>query len=252
MMKKINISEGRGYSIPCAYNINGDEKIVCIIVHGFGSNKDSATARMMVEELPIRGIGAISFDLPAHGESAVDGEYLRIENCMSDLGAVEAIARTLAPNAEIVFFASSFGAYITLIYLAEMGTSNRRAFLRAAAVSMPTVIRQRITPEQKQCLDTAGELILNKHGYGYSRDLKITRGFMDDMERYDVFRLWQEGLARLHMVHGEADQTILLCDAQRFAEMFHVPLTIVSNGDHQLSAAGTPKYVLELASGFFM
>ena len=251
-MKNEFLSEGREYELPIIYNISGSEKTVCLVVHGFGSSKESFMAKMLLEQLPQRGIGAIAFDHPAHGESAVDGAFLRIKNSITDLGAAEAHARTIAPEAEIVYFASSFGAYVTLIYLAGQKRSKRRAFLRSAAVSMPRFIERRLTQEQKESLESAGELILDKEKYGYIRDLKVTSGFFDDLEKHDVFSLWSEGQAKLHMVHGDADVTIPLSDAREFAEKFNVPLTVIPDGDHQLSIPGAPEQVLSLATDFFM
>lgn len=255
-MQKEYISGQRGYSIPCVYNIKGNEKAVCIIVHGFGSSKDSTTATMMLNELPLLGIGAIALDLPAHGDSGVDGGFLRLDNCTADLAAVEARARGLAQEPEIIYFGSSFGAYITLIYLAGRAKSNRsaslrRAFLRCAAVSMPRLFNLETTQEQRARLEATGEIILSKDEYGYARDLKITQGFYDDLQRYDAFAFWREGFAQLRMIHGGSDETVPLADAQAFAGKFHVPLTIVPNGDHSLSTPGAPELVLKLASEFF-
>jgi len=251
-MKKELISEGRDYGVPCIYNINGNEDIVCIVVHGLGSSKNGFMAEKMLDELPLSGIGAIAFDLPAHGESEVEGDFLRIANCLDDLAAVEARAGVLAPKAEIVYFASSFGAYITLIYLAGMKPGKRRAFLRSAAVSMPLFVERRLTPEQRVCLESAGELVIDKEQYGYFRDLKITKGYCDDLNNHDVFALWREGLAELCMIHGESDKTIPLGDALSFAERFHVPITVAPNGDHQLSTPGAPEQVAKLAIEFFL
>ena len=250
-MKSEFISNSRDYGLPCHYSINGREKTVCVVVHGFGSSKESVTAKMMLVELPNLGIGAIAFDLPAHGESPVNGEFLRLSNCVEDLAQAEAYARSLSPEAEIVYFASSFGAYITLTYLATRKCGKPRAFLRAAAVSMPRVIAGRLTPEQRECLKTAGELILDKVEYGYIRDIKLTQGFFDDLERNDVFAVWREGFAELRMIHGESDETIPLCDAQSFAEKFNVPLIVVPDGNHQLSIPGAPEQVLKHAAEFF-
>ena len=245
------ISGNRDYAIPCLHNINGREKTICVIVHGFGSSKGSPTATMLLSELPSTGIGAIAFDLPAHGESGVDGGYLRLQNCLSDLAAVEEQARALAPESEIVYFASSFGAYITLIYFAEKKQKKCRAFLRSAAVNMPQLLIQRLTPEQKVCLETVGEFTINKAEYGYIRDLKLTKGFFDDLAAHDVFNLWRVGLADLQMVHGEVDQTVPLGDVRAFAEMFLVPMLVIPNGDHQLSIPGAPEQVLKIAIEFY-
>ncbi|MCL1853819.1 MAG: alpha/beta hydrolase [Peptococcaceae bacterium] len=249
-MQTLFISTGHADSVPCVYNITGREKAVCVIVHGFGSSKTSPTAAMMLTELPPLGVGAIAFDFPAHGESKTGGESLRIANCLTALAAAETRARTLAPTAEIVYFASSFGAYITLIYLTGQKQSRRRAFLRSAAVTMPQVVKGLQTQAEKALLEKTGEILLSQENYGY--ELKLTQGFFDDLENHDVFTLWRKGLAELHMVHGQSDQTIPLRDARSFADRFHVPLTVVPGGDHRLSIPGAPERVLQLAATFFL
>ena len=56
---------------------------------------------------------------------------LRIGNCIRDLSAVERHLRGLAPNAEIAYFSSSFGAYVNLLYLAEEEHSKADHFYAA-------------------------------------------------------------------------------------------------------------------------
>ena len=251
-MKSEFIPNSRGYDVPCQYDVNGNEKTVCIIVHGFGSSKAGSNAKMLLEKLPRHGVGAVAFDLPSHGESSVDGKYLRLDNCIADLAVVENRARALAPEAEIVYFGSSFGAYITLLYLAGKKQIGRRAFLRSAAVTMPILLNNRLTPERRSCLASTGEFVIDKTEYGYSHDMKLTKGLFDDLELNDVFTFWQEGLAELHMIHGESDDTVPISDARSFAEKFNVPLTVVPNGDHMLSVPGAPEHVLELAVKFLL
>jgi len=252
-MNKISISENRDYAIPCIYNINGTEKQVCVVIHGFGSHKESPTAKMMVENLPKSNIGAIAFDFPAHGESDADGRQLRIASCVDDLAEVTRTAESLAPNAEIVYFASSYGAYIVLIYLAKLAKERNEkpyVFLRSAAINMPGVVREGLTAEQKTSLENNGEFTLTEEE-GYTRALIITQGFIDDLECHDVFNMWDKDIAHVNMIHGDADEVILYNDAKAFAEKFNVPMIVIPNGDHQLSLQGMPEMVLKAAIEFF-
>ena len=100
-----------GYDIPCRHTIQGGESMVCLITHGFGSSKDSPPAQLLAGELPRHGIGTLALDLPAHGDSPVDGDALSIRHCLDDLARAEARALELAPGARVVYFSSSFGAY---------------------------------------------------------------------------------------------------------------------------------------------
>ena len=56
--------------------------------------------------LPERGIGVWSFDFPAHGDSPMGQEGLRVPFCMDDLETVEAWIRTKSPQVEVCYFAS--------------------------------------------------------------------------------------------------------------------------------------------------
>ena len=249
MINKL-IKSKNGYNIPCQYNIKSDDKIVCIIAHGFGSNKNSPTAIMLDEQLPKYGIGTFAFDFPAHGDSPVDGLKLTVDACIEDLAASEAYVRELAPNAEIVYFGSSFGAYTMLNYLATRPHTGHKAFFRSAAVCMPELFHHKTT-EQEAELTSKGYLLFGAT-YEYERPIKLTRDFFDSLDAHDVFSLWHNDAANIYMIHGESDQIIPLSEAKRFAEKFGIPMTIVQEGDHRLSILGAPEKVLQMAINFFV
>lgn len=245
-MRHHTILRQNGYEIPCISAIEGQEKTVCIISHGFGSSKESVTARMLLESLPKAGIGAIAFDFPAHGSSPVDGDQLRIETCMQDLADVEEYVHTAAPGAEVVYFSSSFGAYINLQYLSSGRGKGEKSFLRSAAVNMPELFLHPTEAEQAE-LDQTGFLMLEE----YARPIKLTAAFLKDLASHNLFQCNQMGGDKICMIHGEADETILVQHARRFADQFRIPLTIVPGGDHSLSVPGAPEQVLALALCFF-
>ena len=103
--------------------------------------------------LPERGIGVWSFDFPAHGDSPMGQEGLRVPFCMDDLETVEAWIRAKSPQVEVCYFASSFGAYITLLSLSRAPRNRPRAFLRSAAVTMPQLVARWLTPRAKKDLE---------------------------------------------------------------------------------------------------
>ena len=89
-----------GYDIPVRAAWAGEEQAV-IICHGFGSSKASPMVEALMQTLPQHGITAVAFDFPAHGDSPVDGAYLRVPYCIDDLETVEAWVRTILPKASI-------------------------------------------------------------------------------------------------------------------------------------------------------
>jgi len=248
-MKKETISGLNGYDIPCLNNLSGGERMAVIISHGFGSSKESPTAQAIAAALPEHGIGTYSFDFPGHGDSPVDGEQLRISNCLNNLAAVEAHVRELMPEADIAYFSSSFGAYINLIYLATCPHVGRKSFLRCAAVDMPRLFRNGTTPEQYAQLDEQGYIIMD---FDYIRPLKITREFYDDLEAHDVFKLCWPDMAELAMIHGDVDETASVVDARRFAKQFGARLTEVKGADHRIMIPGGMEQVIDAAVQFFI
>lgn len=248
-MKKETISGLNGYDIPCLNNLSGGERMAVIISHGFGSSKESPTAQAIAAALLEHGIGTYSFDFPGHGDSPVDGEQLRISNCLNNLAAVEAHVRELMPEADIAYFSSSFGAYINLIYLATCPHVGRKSFLRCAAVDMPRLFRNGTTPEQYAQLDEQGYISMD---FDYIRPLKITREFYDDLEAHDVFKLCWPDMAELAMIHGDADETASVVDARRFAKQFGARLTEVKGADHRIMIPGGMEQVIDAAVQFFI
>ena len=204
----------RDYEIPYIENLTGDEKQVVIVAHGFDSSMKGPTAQMVLENLPKVGIGAIAFDFPAHGESPVEREFLSVENCIKDLEAVENYVREKCPQAEICYFGSSFGAYITMLYLSRYPEKSGKAFLRSAAVNMHTL-------------------------------------FKNPTGDHNLFELYRPGNSKAMMIHGTCDEDIDYEVAKAFSEKFDIPLITVEGGDHRLSKEGMPEAVIMMAIEFY-
>ena len=236
-----------GYPIPLIHTLTGREQRICLIAHGFGSSKNSPTAQMMLHGLPQVGIGAIAFDAVAHGESPVDGSFLRLDNCLRDMAALEDWIAAQAPRAKICYFSSSFGAYQNLLYLSRYPHRGDRSFLRSAAINMSKIFSHR-TPQQQSDLDTRGFTILNQ---GYDRPIKVTREFVADLAAHNLFALYRPGTTRVQMIHGGADTTAAPEDARRVAQAFSLPLLEVPRGEHSLDGPGQAETVLREALRFF-
>ena len=99
--------------------------------------------------------------------------------------------------------------------------------------------------------------MLEKQGYliadvDYVRPLKITAGFLEDLEQYDAFDRCHTGMAELAMIHGTADETASIDDARRFAKQFSAVLTEVEGADHRFQIPGGSKRVIDTAMDFFI
>lgn len=246
-MQQETLHSKHGYEIPCRNCWNGEDQVL-IVCHGFGSSKESPMVQALNEEMPKAGIGVYSFDFPSHGESPVWEAGLRVPFCIDDLAVVEERVHSMAPNAGIVYFASSFGAYIALLYLSRQIGRGKRAVLRSAAVSMPKLVQSWLNEDTERKLDKQGYFVPD---YDYVREMRITRDFLQDLEEYDVFARYKTGTVELCMVHGAKDSVAPPQDARAFAQAFQAGLVEFPQGEHSLMGEGELEEVLRIATEFF-
>ena len=243
----LTIDSPHGWPIACRLDWDGQERVV-IVCHGFGSSKDSVMGQALAQTAPERGLGVLRFDLPAHGDSPVWEDGLRVPCCLDDLAAVEDWVHARAPGTETVLFGSSFGAYLVLLYLADRPRPGARAFLRSAAVSMPQLVGGWVDDRARADLARQGWF---RPDYDYVREMRVSRAFLDDLAAHDPFAAFRPGLASVRMAHGERDTVAPLADAARFAERFGADLHVFPQGDHHLMGPGEAEEVLALALSFF-
>ena len=211
-MKMEWLTGRNGLQVPGWNGIDG-EKIVVIMAHGFGSAKEGFTPKFMNLGLKKAGIGFYGFDFPAHGDSPIDGGRLTVQRCIDSYQAAEQRAIELAPDAEICYFGSSFGAYMTVLYLAAEAHKGSKAFLRSAAIDMPK-LTWKIGEQRGMTFNEEGYCMLTD----YNRPLKLTKAFCEDLEQHDPFACYRKGMAQLRMIHGELDSTASPVIAKQFAE----------------------------------
>lgn len=246
-MKRFTLQSRQGYVIPCVSHWQG-EKRVLIVCHGFGSSKESPMIQALNREMPRHGVGVVSFDFPSHGESPVWQEGLRVPYCMEDLAVVEEFVKETDPTVELGYFGSSFGAYITLLYLSLCPHAGKKAFLRSSAVGMPGLVDTWVDEKAREALSRQGYFVPD---YDYVREMRVTPAFLEDLARYDVFQRYRPGEAALYMVHGARDSVAPPAAAERFARQFGAALRMLPRGEHNLMGEGELEQVLAFAISVF-
>ncbi|MDO5702971.1 MAG: alpha/beta fold hydrolase, partial [Lachnospiraceae bacterium] len=241
----------------CIKEIPSDPKGLVIAVHGFSSSRECATFKMLMRRMPAAGYGVVGFDLPGHGTSKSYSETLRIDACLDSIEAAEQYAAEQYPGLPLYYFASSFGAYLVGIYTSTREHNGRKAFLRSAAVNMPSLfITDDPSPEQKKIMDE-----MSAQGYADisldddHRPVRITPDLIRDFESADLFRIFDPekfGKNEFRMAHGELDALIDPCQALAFAEKFGIPVTVFKGEGHSLGTdPATPDILADMAIEFF-
>ena len=244
-MKTMRLKSRRGYDIPCHVTWNGEDRVL-IVCHGFGSSKSSPMVLALEDFMPERGIGVVSFDFPAHGESPVWD--LRVTWCMDDLAAVEAWVRAEKPEARIGYFGSSFGAYTALNYLAAFPHAGKKAFLRSSAVVMHHLVETWVDGAAKAEMAEKGYFVPD---YDYVREMRVTPLFLEELAAHNVFETYRKGEAELFMVHGGRDSVAPPEAAREFARRFGAEFLEIPEGEHDLMGPGQLERVLAAAEAFF-
>ena len=262
-MKNIDIVSKNGDIVSCllAKPEQTEPTAFVIVIHGFGSSKESPTAQMMLEALPKAGFGAIGLDLPGHGTHDSFDIPLTIQNCLDTIGTVESYLIETYCFPRIFYFSSSFGAYLTLLYLATRRHTGDKAFLRSAAVNMPELFGAGSTLEGMpsgilEQFEKQGYIILNDAG---PAPVKVTKEFVEGLTANKLFDLVPTAIEEgrfdgieLEMVHGEKDAVIDPAQAITFSEICSIPITVLEGEDHTLSTdPASPSKVSELAVSFY-
>ena len=190
-MEYIKIRKQDSNVVPCVKSIPEDPKGIVIAIHGFSSSKECATYKMLLRRLPEAGYGMIGIELPGHGREEALQETLRIEGCMNSIEAAEKYISETWPGTEVFYFASSFGAYITGLYISTREHLGRKAFFRSAAVNMPSLFVKK-NPNEKECKWLAE---LEQKGYfdanvDLGAPVRITREMYHDLEENDLFEIY--------------------------------------------------------------
>ncbi len=249
---RIKLKKPDGYTVSAIEKVPEDPRGIVIAVHGFSSSKECPTFQMLLDRLPAAGYGMVGIDLPGHGTEESAEEPLRIEACLNSIQAAECHARGMWPDREICYFASSFGAYNTALYISRREHAGRRVFFRSAAVNMPSLfIKEHPTEKELQMMTDLEEKGYFVTGIELGKPVKVTREMYHDLETtdlFDEFRPQAFGRHLIAMAHGAEDEIIDPNEARRFSERFHIPAVFFEGEGHSLSNdPQTPYRVAELA-----
>ena len=255
-MEKLKLVKGNSHIVSSIIEVPEGPKGIVIAVHGFSSSKEGSTYQLLMERLPAAGYGMIAIDLPGHGTEESARELLRVKGAIDSIEAAEKYVTANYPDIKICYFASSFGAWLTGLYISQREHNGRKAFFRSAAVNMPELfIKENPTELEKQYLRD-----LETKGYfdtdmDLDASVRITKGLFQDFMETDLFRDFDPdrfGQHQIIMAHGEHDQVIDPDAAKRFAELFNIPIIIFPDEGHSLAEhEGTADQVISRAIELF-
>ncbi len=223
---------GGGHNIRCKLYYQDLKNIrrVVIFCHGFSGHKDNAAAEKFAERLLTKhkGCAMVTFNWPCHGDDVK--KKLSLADCDAYLGLVIGHLQEKYQPEGLYAYATSFGGYLTLKYIAEHGSPFQKIALRCPAVNMYEALTGVIM--------SAGDLEKLQKGkdilVGFDRKVPVGAAFLEELKAHDIRKLdyldWAEDIL---ILQGTADDTISYEVVREFAEDQLIEFISVEGADHR-------------------
>ena len=233
MHKRFIILEGL-YNIPCLLYFDGETAFDRIVIccHGFAGHKGNAAMKRFADYVLPRhkNLAVLCFDWPCHGKDAQ--KKLRLEDCITYLDLVIRYAKTELAAKDLYLYATSFGGYLTLLYIAEHGNPFQKLALRCPAVNMYEVLACGIMTEEDKILLSKEENVL----IGFDRKIAVDPAFLASLHAADITRFDYSPLAnQVLILHGTKDEVVPITEVQTFAEANQIEFIPIENADHRFT-----------------
>ena len=231
MERYFEINE-QGHNIRCKLYCRDLHTIrqVVVFCHGFGGHKDNSAAAKFAERLISKHKNAalVTFNWPCHGDDVK--KKLSLDLCMTYLDLVLRHVREKFGTAEVYSYATSFGGYLTLLYLHRAGNPFRKIAMRCPAVPMYEVLMDTIaTAGDAENLRKGREVAL-----GFDRKVPVSPAFLRELEENDIRKLdfldWAEDIL---ILHGSQDEIVPFAEAEAFCENQLIEFVPVEGADHR-------------------
>ena len=248
MKEKTYSVNQNGCSIRCKlYYADSTLRRVVLYGHGFGGHKDNRAAARFAEYVTAKqkGVAVLCFDWPCHGEDA--RRKLLLEDCELYLQCLIDHVHAQYPGAVLQVYATSFGGYLFLKYIAAHGNPFDRLALRCPAIPMYEVLTAHIiTAEESEKLAKGKEVLV-----GFDRKIRISPDFLDSLRAADLTLLdFTPFCNDILILHGTKDEIVPIRAVETFAEKNRIPFFPIENADHRFIDPGAMHEAIALIAEF--
>ena len=239
-----------GQNIRCKLYCGKNAPIDAVVLfgHGFAGHKDNGAARKFADRVltKYRGIAVLTYDLPCHGNDVK--KKLVLQDCMTYMDLVLAYIRTEIGTDRIYSYATSFGGYLVLKYMAEYGDPFVKIALRCPAIDMYGVLTRTIMKNDQLQDLRRGKSVQA----GFDRKIEVSRQFLDDLQASDLrqngYLDWADDII---IIHGTKDEVVPFEDSAAFADDNVIELIPVENADHRFQNPACMEFATKKVLEFF-
>ena len=216
------------------------EKVV-LFGHGFAGHKDNGAAQKFADRLltKYKGIAVLIFNLPCHGDDVK--KVINLQDCMTYIEIVIDYIRSEFHTEAIYSYATSFGGYLVLKYIAECGNPFVKIALRCPAVNMADVLTGTIMKNDELETILKGKNVQ----VGFDRKIEVNRQFLASLQESDIQKKDYSNFAEnILILHGTRDEVVPFEAGKTFSDNNLIEFIPVENADHRFQ---NPAY-MELAT----
>lgn len=217
-----------------AYKIfepQGGVKSVLIVLHGLASSKESYSTEVIANSILKDGVATVAFDLPNHGNNDT---ALTLDNCLGSIKCVLQFVESQYPSADINAMGSSFGAYLTLLFILKYYNPFKQIVLRCPAVtmgkSMKSAKRENMSAALKKLIDCA-----------------VTQSFYEELITNDLFEMDCVNVP-ITVIHGTDDKIVAFDVVKDYIsrKLPNAELTVFENSGHSMRSETELKRTVEI------
>jgi len=225
-------------------DINYQEKIYIVFLHGFMSNIDGEKPKAIFKYAKKNKLGFLALEYSGHGKST--GKFTK-GNISKWSKEVEITIKKIVKKNKFILVGSSMGAWLSLNQF-KYFKDQIKGFLGigSAPEFLQNLMWKKFTKKMKH--ETIKNGIYNlKHG---NYEYPITYQLIKDGRKNKVLNKKIVSDINITMIHGGKDEVVPPSYSKKVLKIFSEgkkKLVIIKNGDHSLSSKqGLKKIVLEL------
>ena len=225
-----------GYNVRCKLYCSDPKSVrrAVLFGHGFGGHKDNKAAERFASFAIGKhaDLAVIVFNWPCHGDDM--RRHLDLASCDRYLDLVIRDTRERLRALRLDAYATSFGGYLFLRYIARHGNPFTATVLRCPAIDMHSVLTHAIMAEgQLEQIQSGKEILV-----GFDRKVPVSPAFLAELRGESMAAVDFTGeMDRMLILHGTDDELVPFDMAQRFSDDNLIELIPVEGADHRFRNA---------------
>ena len=172
---------------------------------------------------------------------------LELDECMKYLTFVVNYCKNELKAEKLFIYSVSFGGYLTLKYMAEIGNPFTRVALRCPGIQMYKLMLNNFDEEDLKKLAKGKEISI-----GFDRKMKVDQKLLDDLKKSDITKYeyfdWADDML---ILHGTEDTMAPIEDSREFAENNVIEFIPVEGADHPFQDQKLMDYAIHTIISFF-